>query len=135
MYYFCCWKWSKKSKMYYNDSVNKTRKFDQLNRSSLTTISILMNDQEMNFYNMTLKNSKTNMNCFLMNAARLKSLRSEGKSITSKSKKSVISQESPTENILLRKKRKLNRCLSLNTNGTKRTMLLKNRLRHMETIA
>jgi len=121
--------------MYYNDSVNKTRKFDQLNRSSLTTISILMNDQEMNFYNMTLKNSKTNMNCFLMNAARLKSLRSEGKSITSKSKKSVISQESPTENILLRKKRKLNRCLSLNTNGTKRTMLLKNRLRHMETIA
>ena len=132
LYYFFCWKWSKKSRKYVICSHPKhnARNFELANHSSVNTaFSLSLNDQEMNLYNMSQMNSKSSMNCFLINATRLRTFRRHDSSTFTGSRRSIRSEE---ENF---KMKRINRRQSSNSICKIQGNRKKNRLRHVETIA
>ena len=80
IYYFFCWKWSAKSKKYTicnHPNHNSSRRPILTNQNSISyKNSSYTNERDTNLYNMSKKNSKSRINCFLINASRLKTLES-----------------------------------------------------------
>lgn len=106
VYYFFCWKWSKKSKKFVICNHPKHNNFYEHNTPTGYSNTISLNDHEINLYNMSKRNSKSSINCFLINASRLKTLRMSNRSrLSGKSMGQLNGRDSMDENLLNKRKR------------------------------
>ena len=108
VYYFFCWKWSKDSKKY---SICNHPHHNNNDQNNITDY-----DYNRNLFNMAQKNSKSDINCFLLNASRLKTLRKKRRD----SKKSMNEQILLNEpNIHTSSIKKKNNCIVSNANQSR----------------